>query len=80
VVRDSPAERILREAAVPFECIYPEDTQQEIEQRLLSFIGKLDGRPVSPSQWFADNFEASRQAAALDNLIRSLMECGMAQV
>jgi glycosyltransferase involved in cell wall biosynthesis len=72
VVRDSPAEHILQQAGVPFECIFPDNTTDEIEQRLLSFIAMLDGRPVSYSRWFADTFDASRQVETLDSLIRSL--------
>jgi glycosyltransferase involved in cell wall biosynthesis len=72
VVRDSPAERILQRAGVPFECVYPEHAPEEMEQRLLSFIAMLDCRPVSYSRWFADTFDASRQVGTLDSLIRSL--------
>jgi hypothetical protein len=72
VVRDSPAMRILQQAGVPFECIFPENTTDEIEQRLMSFIAMLDGRPASYNQWFADTFDASRQVGTLDVLIRSL--------
>ena len=37
VVRDSPAQRILQQAGVPLECIFPEDGPQQIEEKLLSF-------------------------------------------
>jgi O-antigen/teichoic acid export membrane protein len=73
VVPDSPSERILRKAGVPFVCIYPGQAPNEIEQRLLSFIAMLDGRPTSYSPWFAETFDASRQVKTLDDLIRSLM-------
>ncbi len=73
VVGDSPVERILGKAGVPFECIYPEHPPEEMDRRLLGFIARLGGRPVGPAQWFEDTFEASRQAEALDVLIRSLV-------
>jgi glycosyltransferase involved in cell wall biosynthesis/O-antigen/teichoic acid export membrane protein len=73
VLRDSPAERILQRAGVPFVCIYPEHGPEEMERLLLSFIATLDGRPVSPNQWFMDNFDASRHVEVLDVLIRELV-------
>jgi hypothetical protein len=72
VIRDSPIERILRQTSVPFECIYPEHSPEEIDQRILSFMAKLDPAPASPGPWFEETFEASRQTKFLDNLIRSL--------
>lgn len=72
VVRHSPTMRILQQAGVPFECIFPEDSPEQVEQRLLSFIEMLDGQPVTPSKWFADNFDGARQVRALDALIQSL--------
>ena len=72
VVPGSPVERILDRAGVPYDCIYPAHSPQEIDERLLSFCGKLNGLPVSPSPWFQATFEASHQAEILDGLIRSL--------
>jgi hypothetical protein len=73
VARDSPSERILQRSGVPFQCIYPEHTPEQMEQRFLSYIAMLDGRPASPNQWFTDNFDAPRQVAFLDTLIRPLV-------
>lgn len=72
VVRDSPVERILRQAGVPFVSIYPEHSSDEMDRLLLDYIAKLNGQPASHNQWFEDTFEASRQAGTLDVLIRSL--------
>jgi len=76
VVRGSPVERILARAGVPYECIYRENTPEEIERHLLSFLGKLNGQPVAPSAWFRQSFEASRQTEVLDGLIRALEGAG----
>jgi hypothetical protein len=70
VIRNSPSERILRQAGVPFECIYPGQTPDEIEMRILRFILLLDGREISCNQWFTETFDASRQVNTLDQLIR----------
>jgi len=69
VVRDSPVERILRQAGVPYECAYPESGGAEIEARLVSFWGKLRGEPYAPNSWFYSTFEASRQAETLAGII-----------
>jgi hypothetical protein len=73
VMRDSPSEWILQGAGVPFECIYPDHSPEEMERRLLSFVAMLDGHPVSPNQWFLETFDASRQVEVLDGLIRDLV-------
>ncbi|MGA3009632.1 MAG: hypothetical protein ABSD72_05165 [Terracidiphilus sp.] len=72
VMRNSPSERILRKAGVPFECIYPGQAPDEIERRLLRFIVMLDGHPIRHNRWFADTFDASHQVRTLDALIRTL--------
>jgi hypothetical protein len=71
VVRDSPVERILQRAGVPFVCIYPEHSPEETERRLLAYVRTLNGPPTGHSQWFEETFEASRQAATLGALIGS---------
>ena len=72
VVRDSPVERILARAGVPYECVYPEHSTEEMALKLLSFLQNLTGVPASPSAWFEETFEASRQIETLDVLARSL--------
>ncbi len=69
VVRNSPSERILRQAGVPFECIYPGQTPEEIEMQLLSFFELMDGREIHCNQWFTETFDASRQVNTLAQLI-----------
>ncbi len=72
VIPESPVERILAQAGVPYECIYPGQAEAEIDARVGRFIARLDGRVCQAGAWFEETFEASRQAAALDRLIRSL--------
>jgi len=71
VLPDSPCERILRQAGVPFESIYPNHAPDEIERRILRFLVMLDGQPVNYSSWFAETFNATHQVGVLDALIRS---------
>jgi len=72
ISRSSPVERILCRAGVPFVCIYPDYSLADIEQNIISFLALLTGQATTCSQWFTDNFDASRQTGLLDNLIRSL--------
>jgi hypothetical protein len=69
VVRNSPVEHILQRAGIPYECIYPESTPREIEDRLVAFWEGLSSQIFSPNSWFDSTFEASRQAEVLARII-----------
>ena len=72
VVRGSPVERILQKSGVPHSCLYPEQTAEQMEAKVLEYLAGLGRPPVAPSEWFEATFEASRQAQELDRLIQSL--------
>jgi Glycosyltransferase Family 4 len=74
VVPGSPVERILERAGVPYNCIYPGQSTAEIDRQFLEFCGKLGAEPMAPAPWFEETFEASRQTAALDQLISSVQD------
>ena len=69
VVPGSPVERILARAGVPYTCIYPGQTGEEIDRRFLEFHGKLNGSPTAPGPWFEETFAAPRQTATLAGLM-----------
>lgn len=71
IVRDSPVARILENAGVPFESIYPGDTPEAMDAAVLRFMARLDGAAHAPAPWFEENFEASRQAATLARLLET---------
>ena len=73
VVRDSPVERILQQAGVPYQCFYPESKPQEIDQSVEAVLGLPNSRPYLPNDWFTNTFEASRQAVTLDRIIQSTL-------
>jgi hypothetical protein len=72
VVQNSPTERILCQAGIPFECIFTDHAPDEVERRILRFLAMLNGQLATYSPWFAETFDASRQVKILDALIRSL--------
>ncbi len=76
VVRNSPVERILQQAGVPYACVYPESPPEEFEERLASFWEQMSPQPHLPNAWFYRTFEASRQADILDGIIQSIETSG----
>jgi glycosyltransferase involved in cell wall biosynthesis len=66
--RHSPVERILVQSGVPQVCLYHDDSDAELDAKLLRFLG-LSSAPVKPSSWFLENFDGRQQAEALALLI-----------
>jgi glycosyltransferase involved in cell wall biosynthesis len=69
VVKESPVERILQMAGVPFQCVYPEQTSEEMVRSVKLYLAMLDGSIGKPNAWFEQTFSAPRQAAQLHGLI-----------
>jgi glycosyltransferase involved in cell wall biosynthesis len=67
----SPAERILEGGGVRYTAIYPGSSQATVEDRVEEFF-KQPFETVAPSAWFEEQFNAERQTAALDRLIRTI--------
>jgi glycosyltransferase involved in cell wall biosynthesis len=66
--RNSPADRLLARSGVPYSSIYPEDTPEEVDQRVLCFLS-LPPHPVVASEWFWNEFDAYPQVRELAGLI-----------
>ena len=71
IKRNSPSDRILLNSGIPYRTIYPDDTPDAIDAKLLEFIC-LPSHPVRANDWFFDNFNARNQAHALSDIIHSL--------
>jgi glycosyltransferase involved in cell wall biosynthesis len=69
ILRDSPIEKILSQADVPYVCAYPENTASEMEAAILRFRDRMGREPASPGLWFEERFAAPAQAQILDRLI-----------
>jgi len=70
--RNSPVDRILSRSGVQQVCLYQEDSDGEIDRKLLGFL-RMSSEPVSPSPWFLRNFDGQQQASVLADLMRSLV-------
>jgi glycosyltransferase involved in cell wall biosynthesis len=65
----SPVERILSLSGIPFVCLYHTDADSILEQKLLEFLALPTDR-AKPSDWFAENFDGSRQVDRWAALLR----------
>ena len=67
----SQTEFILDRSGIPHVCIYPTLSGEETDRRLLSFL-QLSPEPATPSEWFQQVFDGSRQAQALASILKDL--------
>jgi glycosyltransferase involved in cell wall biosynthesis len=66
--RGSPVERILDQSGMLRTCIYMDDTNDEVERKVLAFVS-LANDPVVPSSWFQSQFDAVAQTEMLASVI-----------
>jgi len=66
--RNSPVERILTKSGVPYCCVYPNDSGEQVCQKLITFL-RHPNDAVTPSEWFRTTFDGRRQAAVLAKLL-----------
>ena len=71
VPHNSIIERVLRQAEVEALFLYPDDSPEMQDRKLLEFIS-LPRRESIANEWFRQTFDGRRQAGALAELIRSL--------
>ena len=69
VPADSPVERILRKSGVPYQCIYPSEDPQQLDQSMLRFF-RINGAEAQPSEWFETEFNARGHAEKVGDLIQ----------
>lgn len=68
--RNSPANRLLYRSGVPHACIFPDDTGDEVDRKVLDFLA-LPTKPVVANEWFRREFEAGGQTRHLVSLLDS---------
>jgi hypothetical protein len=68
---ESSIERILQRSGVPYQCAYSSDTPDALDGSVLRFFG-LPSTSAIPSEWFENEFNVERHAAALARLIDKL--------
>ncbi|MBZ5643280.1 MAG: glycosyltransferase [Acidobacteriia bacterium] len=71
VRRDSPSERVLARAGVPYRCVYADESPAAVDDAVADFF-RLPTADVQPSAWFEETFNAQCQARELDAVMQSL--------
>jgi glycosyltransferase involved in cell wall biosynthesis len=71
--RGSPAERILGRSGIPYRAIYPEDSPEQVDAKMLEFLA-VRNDPVSPSEWFVEQFDVRRQTRVLSGIVDRLVQ------
>ena len=71
--RNSPVERILHNSGIPYRCLYHQDADSEIDNKLTELLNLPLG-PVSPGPWFLENFDGRRQAVKIAGIIKNLIK------
>jgi glycosyltransferase involved in cell wall biosynthesis len=68
---NSPAERLLDQSGVPYQCVYPGSTPEATDDAVAKFF-TLPSAAVAANSWFEEHFNAENQTRMLDAIIRSL--------
>jgi hypothetical protein len=66
--QNSPIEQVLLGCGIPNVCIYPDDTDDRVDEALLRFLA-LSAGPWKPSRWYQDTFDAIKQTEMLCSFI-----------
>lgn len=66
--RNSPTDRLLDRSGVLYTCIYPDDTAEQIDQKVLNFL-RLPTEPLRARSWFWETFSAVAQTRELEELM-----------
>lgn len=64
----SPVDRLLARCGVPHTALYPEDSADDIDRKVMLFMS-LPSEPVVASEWFWNEFSAIRQAGELASIV-----------
>jgi glycosyltransferase involved in cell wall biosynthesis len=75
IIRNSPSERILALSGVPYVAVYKDDPDKVVDAKLLQFFS-LPTDPVTPSDWFLENFDGVKQTQTLAGIFDKLLSAG----
>jgi len=70
---ESSIERILQKSGVPYQCAYSSATPDALDESVRLFFA-LPSTSATPSEWFENEFNVERHAAALARLIDKLQD------
>jgi hypothetical protein len=66
--KQSPVDRILQQSGISYCCLYPDETSDQHDAKLLGFL-KQNSIPQRPSGWFFENFDGQKQVSQLARLL-----------
>jgi len=70
--RNSPAHRVLARSGVPHICIFPDNSEAEIDDALASFL-QMPNTPMQADAWFWSTFDGRNQARHLVSILDRLL-------
>ena len=69
--RRSPVDRILGASGLQHVCIYHDQSEQEVDRRVLEFL-QLPNQSSPPNSWFLKTFDGELQTEALSEILGAL--------
>lgn len=70
---ESPTARILRQSGVRHAIVQPDDSADTVDRKVFEFL-QLPSEPLTPSEWFHDNFDGRRQAHLIGSILDGLLQ------
>lgn len=67
----SPVQRILEKSGVAYTCLHPADSAEQADEKICRFLG-TPNFPTTPSDWFVENIDGSRQVKQLASILNRL--------
>lgn len=67
----SPVDRILSMTGLPYLCVYPPDSPDTIDSKLLTFLN-LPSDPITPTQCYFETFDGQRLVSNIASILNGL--------
>jgi hypothetical protein len=67
----SPVDMILANSGIPYRCLYPEMSPDQVDRIVLEFF-QLPTNPATPSEWFWKRFNVTSQTETLAMILNSI--------
>lgn len=71
--QESPVDRILEKSGLRYSCIYPGDTEETVDAKLLKFFS-YPSDPASLSTWYTESFDGGKLAASVSRILDTLLD------
>ena len=67
--RNSPVDRLLARAGIPYACVYPDSASEETDTAVMRILLTPTDAPTPASEWFLETYDGVRRTQALAELI-----------